>query len=55
MPPCEFTRRKARSADMDVVLFNDKVTPQVCKMLDYKHTLYDRFVKEVLEKNIALS
>jgi hypothetical protein len=40
---------------MDVVLFNDKVTPQVCKMMNYKQTLYNRFIVEVVEKNVIMS
>ena len=50
MLQCKFKRNLAKENDKDIVLFNSRVTPAICKLLDYKKYLMDRFKNEILEK-----
>lgn len=46
---CNLISKLASQKRQDIVLFNENITPFICKMMDYKQYLYDRFTKEVLE------
>lgn len=37
--------------NLDIVLVNDKVKPAICKAIDYKDSLYKRFISDVLKKD----
>jgi translation initiation factor IF-3 len=43
-------RKKAKELDTDIILLNDQAKPAVCKLMNYKETLYRRFIKEILKK-----
>lgn len=47
---CRLKRNLAKENEKDIVLFNSKVTPAICKLLDYKKFLMDRFKNEILQK-----
>ena len=50
--PCKLISELAKQKKLDLVLVNEGVTPFICKLLDYRLHMYDRFKKEYLVKYV---
>ncbi len=52
---CKLKRKLAQDKKLDLVLFNDKIDPIICKVMDYRGYLYKKFQKEILDEEVFLS
>jgi translation initiation factor IF-3 len=45
-------RKKSQDLEMDLVLINDKSRPAICKMMNYKDSLFKQFAREILQTDM---
>lgn len=41
-------RKKSQDLDLDLVMINEKSRPAICKMMNYKDSLFKQFAREIL-------
>ena len=46
-------RKKVYDMERDIVLINDTVKPVICKAMNYKDSLYEKFNKTIVKQSLA--
>ena len=47
-------RKKAKELDVDLIMVNANIRPAICKAIPYRDDLYNKFMKEIINKDMNL-